>query len=91
MTTPSITYLGTTKHVKTAVERVIFVVKGAVQLHQEGQGLTALAATHVLRGWEIARVEPHLSSQYRQTLGAAQMSNDEYIENDHHDQFGGNE
>lgn len=42
------------------MERVVLVIEGTVQLHQERQRLSALAAAHVLRGWEVARVKPHL-------------------------------
>ncbi len=43
------------------MESVLLMIEGAVELHQERQRLRALAAAHVLWGWKVARVEPHLT------------------------------
>ena len=55
------------------MERILLVIEGAVQLHQERQGLRALAAAHVLRGRKVARVEPHLA---RRNVPNHKTSND---------------
>lgn len=54
------TYLGAAKYVEAAVESVILVIQGTVQLHKERQRVVAFSAPHVLRCRKVARVEPHL-------------------------------
>lgn len=53
-------HLRAAKYVETTVERIVLVIERAVELHQERQRLAALAAAHVLWGWQVARVKPHL-------------------------------
>lgn len=47
------------------MEGVVLVVQGAVKLNKKRERVAALAATHALRCWKVARVQPHLIMQYR--------------------------